>query len=362
MDDLERQLHRYADQVEDAVGEVTLPAAGASRSGDGPTSSRRSPLLLAVAAVVLVLIGLAALALRDDDAAQPVATDPDVTIAPDVPASPDDTDADSSDELSDEAAVPDVVGLLVDDARQVLFDAGFNFELTFESRDDVPANIVFAQQTISTTAGPQVAVRLSVSAGVAETVPNVIGETQASATSIMQGLGYSVLVVATTSPQEAGTVIGQNPAPGAALAPGQVVELSVSGGPEVVPVPDVEGLDLVTAINLLLEAGFAIDEAQLAEPSAVVSEGLVVRTVPAANTLLAAGSRVALVVSVDGATVEVPFVEDLFADDAPHPGLDGGDGLRSRARRFALGRPGAESVAGRVRRGRSRHDRGDHGR
>ena len=40
-----------------------------------------------------------------------------------------------------------------------------------------------------------------------------------------------------------------------------------------------EGLDLVTTIDLLLEAGFVIDEAQLAEPSEAPPE---TATTPAA--------------------------------------------------------------------------------
>ena len=75
---------------------------------------------------------------------------------------------------------------------------------------------------------PGTEVQLTVSSGTADTVPNVIGETQESATSILQDLGYSVVATQTTSPQDAGTVIGQIPASGSALQPGQPVNITES--------------------------------------------------------------------------------------------------------------------------------------
>jgi len=231
-------------------------------------------------------------------------------------------DWDDSDNTDDPAAelidVPDVEGIDVQTAREVLLEAGLGLpEVSFESNNEIPANQVFGQDPPSgERVEPDTVVALRVSSGTADTVPNVIGETQESATSILQGLGYTVTVVTTTSPQDAGTVISQTPASGAALAPGQPVEISVSSGPEVVPVPDVEGLDLVAAINLIRDAGFNVDPNQQTEASEEIEEGLVIRTNPEANTLVAAGSQVSVIISTGFPTIEVPAVTDLFADTA----------------------------------------------
>ncbi|MEM9464675.1 MAG: PASTA domain-containing protein [Actinomycetota bacterium] len=307
MDDLETQLHRYADQIEDAVGEVTV-AAGPVAS---PASARRSPLLLAAAAVAVLLIGAVALVLRGGTETAPPAggegeSVDEVEVLESLP--PEDLEL---------VVVPDATALAVDDARSLLLSAGLVFVVEFEPNGEVPANRVFAQDPASgESVEPGTAVVLRVSSGAASTVPSVIGLPREEAISTLQGLGYQVAIFVTAQPQGTGLVIGQVPAPGATLVPGETVELSVSGGPEVVPVPDVEGLEVVSALNALSGAGFRIDPTQLAEPSAQIAEGRVVRTIPEANALLADGSLVAIVVSTGEGTIEVPLVTDLFADTA----------------------------------------------
>ena len=213
--------------------------------------------------------------------------------------------------------VPNVDGLDVEDARAALLEANLNFTVEFEANNDVPVNQVFGQDPVSgQRVDPGTSVTLRVSSGTADTVPNVIGETQESATAILQDLGYTVTVNMETSPQDAGTVIGQNPAANVRLAPGEAVEISVSSGPEVVPVPDVGGLDLVAAINALNAAGFNVDPNQVEEPSEEIEEDRVIRTNPEANTLVADGSLISIVVSTGLPTIEVPQVTDLFADTA----------------------------------------------
>ena len=75
-------------------------------------------------------------------------------------------------------------------------------------------------------------------------VPNVVGLTQAAATTAITNAG---LVVGTVTQQNsanvpAGNVISQNPAANASVAPGSSVDLVVSSGPANVTVPNVVGL------------------------------------------------------------------------------------------------------------------------
>lgn len=225
--------------------------------------------------------------------------------------------ADETDTVAELIEVPDIVGMDVQNAREALLNANLSFDVRFESNNEVPTNEVFGQDPPS---GQRVeageVIELIVSSGTADTVPNVIGETEVSATSILQGLGYVVITVTSTSPQESGTVINQSPASGAALAPGQAVELTVSTGPEVVPMIDVEGLSVIDAVNALRSAGFEVGSGQIEEASEEIEEGKVIRTEPVSGSLVPAGTQVMLVVSTGLPTVAVPAVTQVFADTA----------------------------------------------
>ena len=224
---------------------------------------------------------------------------------------------DDGDTVTELIEVPDIVGMEVQAAREALLNANLSFEVQFESNNEVPTNEVFAQDP---PPGQRVdegeTIELTVSSGTADTVPNVIGESETSATSILQGLGYVVNTVTSNSPQDAGTVINQSPASGAALAPGQAVELTVSTGPEVVPMIDVEGLSVIDAVNALRSAGFEVGSGQIEEASEEIEEGKVVRTEPVSGSLVPSGTQVTLVVSTGLPTVSVPAVTQVFADTA----------------------------------------------
>lgn len=220
--------------------------------------------------------------------------------------------------------VPNLVGSDVADARESIVELGLGFEVEFEANDTVPANEVFAQNP---PAGQRVEpgsdVVLQVSQGAEQTVPNVIGETQESAAKILQELGYSVSVTNQTSPAEAGNVVGQDPGVGASLEPGRTVELTVSTGIDLVPIPDTEDKSITAAINALNAVGFVVTGEPLEEASPIAGDGSldieagnVIRTEPQAGELRAAGTPVQLVVSTGFPTVLVPQLTGAAADSA----------------------------------------------
>ncbi|MEM9519930.1 MAG: PASTA domain-containing protein [Actinomycetota bacterium] len=308
MVDLETQLRRYADQVESHVDRSAHDDRSSGRPSDRSAFTRGGPVLLlaGIAAAAILVVGSLAALLRSDVAdEQPL---PDVVAAPDNLADDDLATADA------EIVVPELVGRSVEEARSLVIEADLDVAVEFVVNADVGINQVIDQDP---AAGAVVeagtAVMLRVSSGAAPVVPSVLGLTRESATSLLQERSYLVTVVTQTSPEDAGTVIGQSPDPGSLLAPGQTVEIAVSGGPEVVPVPDVEGLDVVTAVGLLVDAGFRVDPNQPFESSQSVGFGGVLRTDPGANTLVPPGSVVMVIVS-SGAVV--PEVTDLFADTA----------------------------------------------
>lgn len=214
--------------------------------------------------------------------------------------------------------VPSVEGLDVQEARELLLEAGLaQPDVEFETNDEVPVNQVFAQNPPpGERVEPNSVVTLRVSSGTADTVPSVIGSLREEAVATLQEFQYVVTEVTAASPQDAGTVISQSPSPGSVLAPGSTVEITVSTGPEVMPVPDVEGLDVIAAVNALREQGFIVNPTQIEEPSEEIEVGKVTRTEPAAAQLVAVGSQISIVVSTGLPTVQVPAVTNLLADSA----------------------------------------------
>ena len=147
-------------------------------------------------------------------------------------------------------------------------------------------------------------------------VPNVLNQTQAAATTAINGAG---LVLGTISQRSsvtvpAGSVISQSPNAGTSVAAGSAVALVVSTGP--VAVPDVVNLTEAAAITALTNAGLAVGTVSTAS-SPTVPSGRVISQNPNAGTSVVAGSAVALVLS-SGAPPPPP--------PSPQPSNSGGGG------------------------------------
>ena len=148
------------------------------------------------------------------------------------------------------------------------------------------------------------------------TVPTVLALTRDDAVAALGAAGYEWVIEFRADIAEVGLVISQDPAPGTILLLGESVTLVVSAGTARVVVPDLEGLALTEAIDLLTAAGFRIDDEPTEEPSEQIAEGLVIRTEPPTESLVASGSPIRIVISGELTTVVVPNVVGLFADTA----------------------------------------------
>jgi hypothetical protein len=137
-------------------------------------------------------------------------------------------------------------------------------------------------------------------------VPNVVGLTQAAATTAIQnaGLVAGTVTQASSAIVPAGKVISENPAAGTSVAPGSSVNLVVSTGPAPVNVPNVVGLTQAAATTAIQNAGLVAGTVTQAS-SAIVPAGKVISENPAAGTSLAPGSSVNLVVSTGPAFTDV---------------------------------------------------------
>jgi len=207
-----------------------------------------------------------------------------------------------------DAVVPDVVGLTLEAAQAALSVYSFSVNVSESCSDTVPAGSVISQSPAGgtpATQGPGTVVNLAVSTGPCPvTVPDVTGQTESAATAAITGAGLAVgtvtQVCSDTVP--AGQVISQNPAAGTSVQPGSAVDLVISSGPCVVPVPNVVGQAQAAAQAAIEASGLAVGQVTT-QCSDTVPAGDVISQNPDANTQVAPGSAVSLVVSAGPAVV-----------------------------------------------------------
>jgi beta-lactam-binding protein with PASTA domain/V8-like Glu-specific endopeptidase len=195
-------------------------------------------------------------------------------------------------------SVPNVVGLTQAAATAAITGAGLTVgNVTTQASPTVPAGTVISQ---SPSAGTSVtsgsAVTLVVSSG--PSVPNVVGLTQAAATSAITGAGLTLgSVTRQTSPTvPAGTVISQSPSAGTSVTAGSAVNLVISSGPAPVSVPNLVGLTQAAATSAITGAGLTVGNVTT-QTSPTVPAGTVISQSPPPGTSVTSGSAVNVVVS-----------------------------------------------------------------
>ena len=137
-------------------------------------------------------------------------------------------------------------------------------------------------------------------------VPDVVGKTRDEATQILQDAGFEVRAVRRRSVRPRDTVTSQRPGAGATADEGSTVEMTVSNGPGIDEVPEVEGMPRSEAIDALEKAGFEVREER--ESSDSIGENRAIETDPPARTQLEGGQTVTLVISSGKPRVPVPNV------------------------------------------------------
>ena len=208
--------------------------------------------------------------------------------------------------------VPDVVGLDQATAESNIVAAGLVVgTVTTSYSATVPADNVISQ---SPTGDSSVAigssVDIEVSLGVEPvTVPDVTGQTQATAQSNIVAAGLVVGTVTTSysATVPAGAVISQNPTGGASVPPGTSVDIEVSLGVEMVTVPSVVGLAQAIAESNIGAAGLVVGTVTTSY-SATVPEGNVISQSPTGGSSVEIGSSVDIEVSLGAEPVTVPDV------------------------------------------------------
>jgi beta-lactam-binding protein with PASTA domain len=147
-------------------------------------------------------------------------------------------------------------------------------------------------------------------------IPRVLGQEEAKARETLTAAGFGVGDVEREPHPTApvGTVIWQDP-PAEVVAPEATdVSLTLSSGPQRIPVPDVAGYDVEQARTLIEGAGLRVGSTESTQ--APTPKDVAVNTRPPAGTALNPGSSVVLVVSVGAATLRVPTLTGLSIEEA----------------------------------------------
>ena len=198
-----------------------------------------------------------------------------------------------------DAIVPNVNGLPLDQAKQLLSDSGFVTQRGEQRYDNtVPAGTVLAQTPSPNTVlarGGRVLVDLSRGQRTVE-VPTITGLTQAQAEATLTNSGLDLGdVVTMDSPSPRGTVLNSFPAAGVRVPAASAINITISAGPGLVTIPDVTGQSYASARTLLEQLGF-----QVGPPKEVISTalaGTVVAQDPQPSSAVVAGSVVTLTVA-----------------------------------------------------------------
>lgn len=195
--------------------------------------------------------------------------------------------------------VPNVVGEAQADAEDAIEGVGLVPDVVTAYSPTVPEGDVISQ---SPTAGSVVedgsTVTITISLGAAPvTVPDVVGLTQAAATSAITGAGLDA------SPSAAydavvpvGRVISQDPAATTPVAPGSTVEFVVSLGPAPTTVPNVVGMSQAAATTAIEGADLVAHA--VGQYSGIVAVGTVISQDPVAGSHVVDGSTVNIFVSL----------------------------------------------------------------
>jgi beta-lactam-binding protein with PASTA domain/tRNA A-37 threonylcarbamoyl transferase component Bud32 len=211
-------------------------------------------------------------------------------------------------EASATIAVPNVVGIREELAKQRIEDEGLTPRVERAASADVDKGIVMDQRPdggARVQEGDEVV--LIVSTGVPKaTVPDVVGMDYADAVDALNQANLQAKRKNVFSKKPAGQVVAQDPPAQEVVDEGTVVTLNVSKGVKTVAVPDVLDQTEASARSELEAAGFEVQV--LNAPSDTTPEGFVSAQSPDPGTDANKGSAVTITVSTGPATTTVPNV------------------------------------------------------
>jgi serine/threonine-protein kinase len=196
-------------------------------------------------------------------------------------------------------SIPSVSFLSENDAKKAIKQAQLRVaRVQGEHSDTIPPGD-------ATRTDPQAGTQLPIGSGVTlfvssgkpnVSVPNVIGQSEGSATAQLSGDGLRVATTTQVSTADTpGNVISQSPMGGSSVAPGTTVTITVAKAQPKVVVPNVKGQTEAQAKSNLTGAGFQVTT-QTRDTTDPTQKGIVLDENPAGGTSQNQGSTVTIVV------------------------------------------------------------------
>ncbi|MFG2499385.1 Stk1 family PASTA domain-containing Ser/Thr kinase [Streptomyces sp. NPDC048441] len=160
--------------------------------------------------------------------------------------------------------VPSLEGLPLKQAKDKLKGAGLVPGMTTKtfSEEVARGSVISTDPGAGTKRKADSAIAMVVSKGAPVETPDVTGESAGEATADLQEAGLKARIATTRvySDEDKGDVAKQSPVEGRQLAEGDTVTLTLSKGPEMIEVPDVEGMSVDDATQELEDAGFDVEK------------------------------------------------------------------------------------------------------
>jgi serine/threonine-protein kinase len=214
--------------------------------------------------------------------------------------------------------VPDLRGLTLDEAREVLTRDGLEISDIHEVFHDVApkGTVVDSEPRSGNGVREGTRIQLALSKGPELFgVPDVIGKSLDEAKNLMEDAGFTISAASEqyhdTIP--AGGVISRDPGVPTAKR-GTAFQAVVSKGPPLINVPNVAGKSSSDARTALEAAGFVF--ASSGDFSDEVAEGRVIRTDPSGGSLAPKGSRITAIVSKGPKPFPMPNLVGMSLGDA----------------------------------------------
>jgi beta-lactam-binding protein with PASTA domain/tRNA A-37 threonylcarbamoyl transferase component Bud32 len=205
------------------------------------------------------------------------------------------------------AEVPDVGNRTSKEATQTLEEAGFEVEEEpGESSESYQGYVIDQDPRGGRTAEVGSTVTITVGVG-PETVevPDLSNRTVEEARRALEAADLSLgrQTRESSSRVPAGRVVSQNPSAGSNARSGSSVDITVSSGPNQLPVPDVVGYSVSDAVAAIWNAGFGYTVETI---ESTESAGTVLSTDPAGGTLLDPYSRTVTITQSSGPAAAPP--------------------------------------------------------
>lgn len=196
--------------------------------------------------------------------------------------------------------VPNVVGLKGEEGRTIMQSAGLQVaQIREQYSDDTPAGTIMSQLPYADAIVKEGRRSyLTVSKGIERiNVPRLIGSSQRDARLALMrnGLVLGSVSFRSDSSSAAGLIIGQSISEGTSVQRESIIDIVVSSGTGA-PVPNVVGLSVSEAEQILISSGFTVG-ATLPRSSTAFEPGTVIGQTPKADSAAAAGASVTLIIA-----------------------------------------------------------------